>query len=260
MTQYVSDFYSLVHQWQDKCAEKESDVVVITGSPDDLITSRGYRTDVYIKNVRYEGNGDALDTPGLVTTDSNTNGTDRDQTTVFKYTKTTTTSFTWTLKEGVKLGLKTEFDVGVPPIASAKTTLSAELSFDATQGQTKTDTVTWQIDRNVIVPAHTHVDMTWTIVEKKITATFFADVHISGSVSVGGEDWECTRPLDEAFKDMKEWGIDVPSQYTVDNYRGEVIYKASGECKGKLGMQTTFNLKQSTPNKIMESRDITFFA
>ena len=206
-------------------------------------------------NVHYKGQGVAIDLPGMVVTD--TNDTSLQQKSTFKNAKTTTSSFTWTTTEAISVGISLEFGVGVPPIASAKTTITTTISFESMQSKTETETETWEIDREVIVPPHTQMDMTWTITEKQSSATFYADIILTGYIAIwnadkvdvnnpGGGDlhflWFI--PIDQAFRQMQHWGISVPSQYTINH--GSVTYHASGECRGKSGIATSFNLKEST--------------
>ena len=256
MTQYVSDLQALADRWGKAFSAKYGTScrwVDLHARRSEMANYQQYKISAKSSNVRYEGSGTAIDQPGIVTTDSYTNNTSAEQSSVFKYSKATTNSFTWTLKEGIEVGISVEFAVGVPPVASGTTTLSSTLSFEATQSKTEEETITWAIDRNVTVPPQTKMEMIWTIKEQKSSATFFADLIMTGYFAIwnnnsidvnnpGGSDkhylWFI--PINMAFSQMYSWGISVPSQYSISS--GSVIYKATGECQGEAGVQTTFDL------------------
>ena len=256
MTQYVSDLQALADRWGKVFSAKYGTScrwVDLHARRSEMANYQQYKISAKSSNVRYEGSGTAIDQPGIVTTDSYTNNTSAEQTSVFKYSKSTTNSFTWTLKEGIEVGISVEFAVGVPPVASGKTTLSTNLSFEATQSKTEEEIETWAIDRNVTVPPQTKMEMIWTIKEQKSSATFYADLIMTGYFAIwnnnkidvnnpGGSDkhWLWFIPITTAFSQMYSWGISVPSQYSIRS--GSVMYKASGQCEGEAGVQTTFDL------------------
>ena len=161
------------------------------------------------------------------------------------------------MKDSVNVGSYLDFEIGVPPIASATTNITERIPVCPTQSVTKQETQDWEIDRNVIVPPHTRVDMTWAIKKKKIEATFTVDVIITNSVWVtfkdkvnpnNGNQWlrNWLMPIDYTFRSMEVIGVVYPSQYTWTY--GSVIYKASGVCTAAVGLATTFSIEQ-TPLK-----------
>ena len=68
-----------------------------------------------------------------------------------------------------------KFAVGVPPIACATTTITANLSFSATESKTHSETIAWETERDVVVKAHHKTDMIWTIDEKGSHAKFYSN-------------------------------------------------------------------------------------
>lgn len=160
------------------------------------------------------------------------------------------------MDKAIDVGISITQKVGVPLVSSTTTNISADISFDSTKTNTKTETQAWEIDREVSVPPHTQVDMSWTINEKQSTATFYADVVLTGYIAIWNNDkidfnnpggtnkhWLWFIPVEEAFKEMTEWGVSVPSLYTIGS--DSVTYSASGDCKGVSGFSTTFWLKQT---------------
>ena len=215
-----------------------------------------YKIEAKVSSVNYQGSGTAIDKPGVVVTDKTINDTSVEQKSVFKRTKSTTSSFTWTVNEAINVGITLTERVGVPLVCSSTTSITASISFSSTQSETETESQSWEIDREIAVPAHTEVDMTWTINEKQSTANFNADIVLTGYFAIwnkdkvdvnnpGGSDkhWLWFIPIDEAFKQMNSFGIPVPSLYTTGP--GSVTYTASGDCTGVSGFNTTFQLKQT---------------
>ena len=260
MSEYVSNLQILAQQWGDKFSQHYGTTckwIDLHATNRDMANYQQYKIAAKVTNVHYLGNGTAIDMPGIVVTDTTTNDTSLEQDSVFKHTKTTTSSFTWSMKETISIGFSLSFTVGVPEVASATTSMTTDLSLESTQGQTKTESQSWEIDRNVKVPAQTRMDMVWTITQKQSSATFYADVILTGYIAIwnndkidvnnpGGSDkhWLWFIPIGSAFTQMKSWGISVPSQYTI-NSDGSVTYSASGQCQGESGFNTTFTLKET---------------
>lgn len=200
-----------------------------------------YKIGATVTNVHYQGTGTAIDMPGIVITDETVNDTSLVQKSVFKRSKSTTSTFTWTVHKAINVGISLTQKVGVPIVSSSTVNISASVSFDSTKSSTQTETQDWEINREVSVPPRTKVDMSWTINEKQSSATFYADIILTGYLAIwnndkidpnnpGGDDrhWLWFIPVDEAFKEMKDWGVSVPSLYTIGS--GSVTYSASGEC------------------------------
>lgn len=215
-----------------------------------------YKIAAEASNFSYEGNGTAIDMPGVVVTDQTINDTSLVQKSIFKHTKSTTSTFTWTVKEAIDVGISVSVTAGVPLVCSSTTKITADISFDSTQSKTETETQSWEIDREVSVPPRTEVDMTWTINEKQSSATFHADIVLTGYIAIwnnkkidinnpGGDDkhWLWFIPIDEAFNQMKDLGVPVTSLYTIGS--GSVAYRASGDYIGMSG----FNTRPSSSNR-----------
>lgn len=259
MSQYLSDLQSLAQQWGAKFSEHYGTTcewIDLHAANSAMAKYQQYKIAARMTNLRYEGSGTAVDLPGIVVSDTTTNDTTLKQKSVFKHTTSTLTSFTWSVKVGINVGISISVTVGVPPIASSTTKISANFSFDSKVSKTVSEKETWEIDREVLVPRHTRMDMTWTISEKESTATFYSDIVITGYIAIwnkdkidvndpGGNDkhnlWFIR--IEEAFRDMLKWGIAVPSMYTIGS--SSITFAASGECTGSSGFNTTFDMKQT---------------
>ena len=267
MSSYVSNLEDVIKSWGNAVAKKYG--TSLAGIQMQYDPSAENTSDLPLKfkvtNVHYTGQGDCSDLPGLVITDTTTNGTDLKQTSDFKRTESTTATFTWTMKEAISVGISLEFGVDVPPVASAKTTITANISVSSTQSSTKTTTQSWEIDRSVTVPPRSRVDMTWAIIKKKVQANFACDVVIINNVRVifsdpvalnGDEPYEhWFVPIDWIFWSMDNMGVQYPSQYSWTH--GSAIFKAAGFCSSALGLDTSFDLKQTRLNALTATRQYT---
>lgn len=269
MSSYVSNLEDVIKSWGNAVAKQYG--TSLAGIQMQYDPSAAHTSDPPLKfkvtNVHYTGQGDCSDLPGLVITDTTTNGTDLKQTSVFKRTESTTATFTWTMKEAISVGISLEFGVDVPPVASAKTTITANISVSSTQSSTKTATQSWEIDRNVTVPPRSRVDMTWSIIEKEVQANFECDVVITNYVWVTFSDPVALNDVDEPNKNwfasidwifwsMDNMGVKYPSRYSRTNH-GTVIFKAAGFCSSALGLDTSFDLKQTHLNALTATRQYT---
>ena len=268
MSSYVSNLEDVIKSWGNEIAKRKGtslDDIQMQYDPSAEETSH-LPLSFKVTNVHYTGQGDSSDLPGLVITDATTNDTDVKQTSVFKRTESTTATFTWTMTEAISVGISLEFAVGVPPIASAKTTITTNISVSSTQSSTKTETQGWEIDRNVTVPPKSRVDMTWTIIEKNIQGNFKCDVVITNNVLVTFEDdvnlnddddWSTAWfvPIVWLFVSMDDMGVEYPSQYSCTG--GSVIFTAAGFCSSALGLDTSFKLKQTSLNDPTVTRQYT---
>ena len=267
MTQCVSDLQSLANQWGNAFSKSHGTTckwVDLHAKDRQMSPYQQYKIEAQVTNVRYESSGTAIDMPGIVVSDTTTNDSSVQQESVFKRTESLTSSFTWTMKEAIKVGLNLSAQVEIPPVV-AKANLNAEISFEAAESSTKTETQTWEIDQPIHIPARSKMDMIWTIIEKQSLATFCGDIILTGYFAIWNNDkidihkgadkhylWFI--PVVNAFRQMKDFGITVPSQYNIGY--NSVTYKASGECKGNSGFNTTFSLKQS-PLTAPSSQEIT---
>ena len=250
MTNYVSDLQTLADEWGRAFSEHFGTTclwVDLHAKRREMAQYQKYKISTKAENARYEGKGTLISVPGIVTTDTETNDSSVQQSEVFKYSKETTSTFTWTLKEGINVGVTVKFEAGVPPIASGSTTLSVNMSFEATQSKTEKQTVKWEIDRNVVIPPYSKLDMIWTIKQDRVSCKFYADVIIGGYFAIwnrdridvnnpGGNDKHCLWfiPITMAFNQMDQWGISYPSEYTYSGW--SMKFQASGDCVGEAGM------------------------
>ena len=137
-------------------------------------------------------------------------------------------------------------------------TLDTTISVDSTESQTKTETRNWEVyDVHKVAP-HSKIDVKWAVNRKQCTGTFHSDVILSGHIAIkscdkivdnnnkykSGKHKLWFIPIDRVFKEMKEWGIEFPSQYLICD--GHVTYRVSGLFEGESGSYTSGAVKQTS--------------
>jgi hypothetical protein len=170
-----------------------------------------------------------------------TNSTSIEQSQAITLSKATTSSFTWSLQEGFKLGMSIKFSVGIPAIASTTTTMSGELSFSATQSTTKTEQRTWQVSQPIRVPPKSEVEAVLFIDERKFSQKFHSKCTLSGYVCSNSPDridghyfW---------FHDITNILSKFPQPgFTVKN--GVVFYQGDGSFDGLMGVRTRLDITE----------------
>ena len=259
MTQHISDLEALLRQWANTYATKAGTTINwidLHGRHSAMSNYQKFKIKTEIVNIRYQGDASSSEMPGQIVEDTTLNNTSNPQKAIFKQSKETTSTFTWTLKETVKIGNDMKFFVSIPPTAST-TINSTELSTEVTINKTQTEVQSWNIERYVTVAPQHKMEMTWTVKEQETSGTFYADVIFTGYVAFWIEDridindpdgdieynlW--FTPIVQAFEQMVEWGIQVPNQYIVGF--NSIIFRITGECEGVAGYDTSFVL-QETP-------------
>jgi hypothetical protein len=90
----------------------------------------------------------------------------------FSYSKALEESFTFGFTEGLKVGLQATVSAGLPLVGEAEVQISGEVSFEANQSWTQTETKTWEVRTTVPVPAHSTTKVQGYVRNAKIDATF----------------------------------------------------------------------------------------
>lgn len=104
-----------------------------------------------------------------------TNDTDEKDSFEFKYEGSTTSTFTWSLTEGAKVTGK--FNAGIFSI-------TAEVSFSASQSSTKSKTTSWSGTQNINVGARTEVHASAEVDQATYNVPFHAPVQARGLVVI----------------------------------------------------------------------------
>lgn len=209
------------------------------------LVQKGYEQYMFVASdmrIEYYADPDTVMNPQFGAEQVLANGSSVEQSQTIELQKTTTSSFTWSLTEGFKIGMSVKFAVGVPPIASAETTISSELSFSSTQTSNKTEQKSWKVSQPVKVPPRTEVTATLLIDERKFSQRFHSKCVLSGYVCSNSPDrieghYFWFHPVSSIFNKYPQAGFTV---------RGDkVYYEGDGVFEGLMGVRTRLNIKES---------------
>ncbi len=201
-----------------------------------------YRFSISDMRIEYYDEPDCKMIPQVGSQQIVSNGTSLEQSQTVELSKTTTSSFTWSLTEGFKIGMSVKFAAGVPAIASAETSISSELSFSSTQSCTNTEQKTWKVSQPVKVPPGTEVEARLLIEEREFSQRFHSKCILGGFVCSNSPDrindhYFWFHHVSEIFSKFPQPGFTV---------RGDQVrYQGDGQFTGLMGVRTRLDLKES---------------
>jgi hypothetical protein len=162
---------------------------------------------------------------------------------------TTSSSFMWSVTEGLTITTTVSGDVKLPFVSGGKVEFSTQLSFSATQEQTKSQTQTWTESAEISVPARSIIDISIAVGEVAYSPNWKGKVALSGPLSVwaksvrkdgGPELWP---PLPEY-----EYSHDLMNLLNRDPRliyeRDAVLVPISGLFNGQQGIQSNIYVKE----------------
>jgi len=173
------------------------------------------------------------------------NGSTLQQSDTFQYTETTDQSFTWSITEGVNVGVEISATEGLPDVASSAPKASVTLSFSSTQGQTLTKTQTWSINTPVAVPPQSSLKCDMVVNSQSYEIKFTATVLVSGDIAIWFNDRVCLGapgdghfnwyiPITQVFNDVIKNNLIDTSGYQITP--AGVIAIAQGVFTGGQGI------------------------
>lgn len=230
----------------------------LTDSPNPFIDNffkkyKGKKINAKVLKISFDPDYTDEKSVGEIFTSRFNNDTDGVGSSTFIRSHETSSSFSWSITKGIELGIKQEITVGLPGTFESKTEFSASLSVSSTNEETKSETDTWEIDRDITISPHTNIEMSWIIYESKLTAKFNADIEISGyfilfSRTNNNKSKVVIVNVVNAFNEMKAWNI-LPEEITVND--NSVTYHATGECRGKYGVDDVFTVKNIDGSEVV---------
>jgi Clostridium epsilon toxin ETX/Bacillus mosquitocidal toxin MTX2 len=132
------------------------------------------------KDLQYGSSYPVSIDPAVIETAEFSNGSSVADKQTFSVNKTTTDTFSWSLKEGIST--KVSGEVGLPLVAQGKVEVS--VSFESTQTCTKTEARSWTYSSEVNVPAKKRIRTSFVVSEGKYRVPFTAKVPVRGKVWV----------------------------------------------------------------------------
>ena len=124
---------------------------------------------------------------------------------------------------------------------------NAKISTSATKSDTTTKQDSWSVEKTVIVPSMTSVEMIWSIGEQTLDIDFTADISISGIVYARGlsstKTYEAYSTFSTFFENLKSFGIPFPNADNV-KYVGpdkkDVQFTLQGTISGHSAIESGF--------------------
>lgn len=168
-------------KWVDLYAEHE-----------DMKNNQRYRLEITVNNAQYGTVSQSTLKPSFIYQQASSNDSPLPSTMQVSKTETTTSTFTWSLEEGLTLGAKqqAEAKADLPLLAGAEVQISftEELSFSSIQTTTDTKTETWTINETVTLAPKMETNATWVINQSQVTCPYTIDISMSGYVAIWFKD------------------------------------------------------------------------
>lgn len=257
----ISDVEALVRDWGNKFAARYHTSCKWTdlyAKQHDMKKYQQYKVTFEPQDIHY---GEPHITPqpdSYVYYQWTDNDTDLPQSSIFVHSTTTTSTFQWSLTEGLKLASMQEVQLkgkaSLPLVAEGevqvKVGFTEELNFSSTQQKTETTTETWSIQENVTAEAQRSTRATWHVNKTKIDVPFTYDIRMTGSVAIwlhdkrdiGAPDgngpnrhWLWFIPVARVFAE-----INNPNYV---NAGGAVVFRARGTFSGVGATQSYMDVK-----------------
>ena len=144
----------------------------VTSSPGNAVASSAKPTDVIDTDVN-----------ALFETEFN-NDTSVNQEYTMKIEKTTRSTLTTEIENGVTKGIELTASLSVCDILEVGTGFSREVSLTKMEGETLEKEVTWGAESTVVVPAGKKASATMHVIEKQRSGEFAVLTHMSGYVTI----------------------------------------------------------------------------
>ncbi|NOT83717.1 MAG: ETX/MTX2 family pore-forming toxin [Methylococcaceae bacterium] len=169
-------------------------------------------------------------TPVIAFDQTLTNHSNVQDSSTVSFTRSETASFSFGFKEGLKIGTKAKVKVGIPLIADGEAEVSGELTFDANQQWTTSNTQSWSASETVNIPPNSTLRVQGIIQNAKTKATFSGFARVTdGNVLVW---FKYTDPT----KGYTEFPIPVTVLLTKD----QRSFPVSGSYDGIEGVSTNW--------------------
>lgn len=115
------------------------------------------------------------DTPINVASAIVDNQTEQMQQMSIAFQTTVSSSYTWNVSAGIKIGVSTTFETGIPYVAKGEVSVSTEISFNASYGQTHSVSEAFSYSAAVSVPAGATIQANATASSYQISGSYTAN-------------------------------------------------------------------------------------
>lgn len=124
--------------------------------------------------------------PGMVST-AKTNFSNKSslpQTVTYNQSETTTQSFSWSVTEALKLGIKTSVKAGLPAVCEVTTEGSVNIETSSTQTTTNTKTQTWSVTQPIVCSPNSYITARLNISTATYNIPWTAQTYLHGYVAI----------------------------------------------------------------------------
>lgn len=227
MATHITDLDGLIHAWAQ---------YYVGGAGGSIISVGTENIEIVVTNFKYD-TPSPLTTPISIITEQFSNGSTVEDSSVFKHTKTTKATFQWAISQGLKLGAKASFTVGLPAIDSAKVEASIDLAFGSTQTQSNEQAQQWEADQKINIPARSVIDASIVVQTATYDPNFSATITVSGTVDLKYTGGSNASPIWEIILGAQQGIYHSPTakSLTVDPTAQNATFRASGTFKGVQG-------------------------
>lgn len=208
--------------------------------------------------IVYDPNAPAP-TPGsmnLVTSDY-VNNTSVQQSHTFTQSETTEQSFTWSITEDLSVGVEVSISAEVPLVAEVGTKVTTNLSVSSSQGQTVSNTQTWEVSEPIICPPYKTVHASMVVATQAYDINWSGTCILTGSVAIWFND-KTKLPssndshhlffvkIQQVFDDCRDHNLISLSGYTIGS--SSVSAMSSGVFRGGQGVSVSIRVDESSIN------------
>jgi hypothetical protein len=190
MSSNITDFEALVQQYADKIAKERGTKVkwiCIDGSQSHIKEQYpDMKVSVNVQDPVFFWDAPSLNQDMLYKDRVTNNGSESVSTTISR-SESVSNNFSWSTTEGIKVGASVKVSAKFAGIG-AETEESFEFNFSSTQGESKTTTKTWGVNKTIVTPPKSSTEISWILDRNKSAGTFKSDVTISGNVAIWFKD------------------------------------------------------------------------
>jgi len=200
-------------------------------------------------SIDYENLDTVQTTPSELRKHRIDNPTNAEITSKFTESVESRDEFTWSIKEGLKLGGEVTFKVSAPLIGEGGVKASAELSLESTQEKKVSLTQSWTQEVEVKVPAKTSIEATTLLELASLNTPFTITLLATGNVKVdivttttrGGNT--TSYEINGWFPLERGWGSIGPPPVPFLPDVSSRQFKAKGNFKGVNGLYISVTTK-----------------
>jgi Clostridium epsilon toxin ETX/Bacillus mosquitocidal toxin MTX2 len=247
----VSQLRSHVQAWGNAFSKKYGttcDWVDLYAENPDMQAYQQYKVIVDNHDMEFIASS-PIEAPSQIFKNIYENGTSLEQQVIITFHKETSATFSWSITEGIDVGVQASLKAGLPNFAQGEIEVSTKISLSSTQEKSETDSQFWDYENYTFIPANTKISAQYIIMNQKYDVPFIADVSLSGYVAIwnkdkidvnnpGGSDrhWLWFIPISSVFTDYPVQGYVVRGS--------KVLYQVHGTFKGIQGISSYLKLEE----------------